>query len=320
MIFLYHNHSVFIWGLSHQLGRQRRSLNELKAADLISNPVEALAKTGYENNFGAGLDENLLTLTAPPVTAALQQCVNPRAFVFHHSYAESASQPWNEGDADLMSRARYFPAALLKQINLDHVPYFGSFASGCTGFLSLLVTAAGLLENSDEAPVLCATADLKPSGVKFDGLKEKILTSDCSSAFVLGREQRGYQLLGINYYSTVRTLIPLVEIVKRTVQMIRDLAQKLSLDLAGGNVVVHYPNIFPDAWNMVSHYLKISPAQQILDGLAERAHCLSSDSVISLAKHHQGNQGRLHVVVNFGSGLHLGVCILQEEKNHVPGV
>jgi hypothetical protein len=40
--------------------------------------------------------------------------------------------------------------------------------------------------------------------------------------------------------------------------------------------------------------------------LAERAHLLSSDSVISLGKLHSGDEGRLHVVVNLGSGL-LGV-------------
>ncbi len=319
MMFLYHQQRVFIGALNHQLGSRRRSLQELHDAELISNPAETLAKTGYQFQFATATVETLLTQTTPPVAHALAKGPAPRAFVFHHSYSESANIPWGE-DTDLMSRARYFPAALLKQFNLDHVPYFGSFASGCTGFLSLLTSASGLLATSSESPVLCVTADQKPAGVRYDGLKEKILTSDCSSAFVVSREPQAYQLLGVNYYSTPRTFIALVEIVKRTVQMIRELAQKLALDLSAESPLIHYPNIFPEAWSMVTHYLKLPPERHILDGMAERAHCLSSDSVISLAKRHQGQAGRLHVVVNFGSGLHLGVCILKEANDHVPSV
>jgi len=319
-MFLYQSNRIFIWGLSHQLGKLRRDLDGLSAAGLLSNPVDQLAKIGYQHNFAVGPDEDLFTLAVPPMTYALARCSNPRAVVFHHSYAENTCVPWETAESDLLSRARYFPAAVLKQFNLNHLPYFGSFASGCTGFLSLLVTAGGLLGFSAESPVICLTADVRPKGVRYDALREKILTSDCASGFIAGRELRGYQVLGINYYSTTRTLIPLVEIVKRTVQMIREMAKALGIDLAAGNVVVHYPNIFPEAWNMVTHYLKIPPERHILDGLAERAHCLSSDSVISLAKWHHDDAGRLHIVVNFGSGLHLGVCILKEEKDHVPDV
>jgi hypothetical protein len=49
--------------------------------------------------------------------------------------------------------------------------------------------------------------------------------------------------------------------------------------------------------------------------MAERAHCGATDSVISLAKVHRGENRRLHVVVNYGLGLHLAVCILQEKAN-----
>ena len=50
------------------------------------------------------------------------------------------------------------------------------------------------------------------------------------------------------------------------------------------------------------------------------AHCLSSDSIISLAARHCGQSGRLHVVVNFGSGLHLGVGIFREKERREPAV
>jgi hypothetical protein len=98
--------------------------------------------------------------------------------------------------------------------------------------------------------------------------------------------------------------------------MIRDLAKELDLGLLGNNLIVHYPNIFPEAWRMVTHYLRIGVDQHALDGLPDRAHCLSSDSVITLGKLHQSLRDRLHVVVNFGSGLHLGVCILKEVSNN----
>ena len=315
-MFLYQNNGIFVWGLSYQLGKLHRDLNQLKAAGLLANSVDELAKDGYQSNYGLAADENLLSLTLPPPTHALKQCGNPRALVFHHSYGESASIPWAETDCDLMSRGRYFPVAVLKECQLDHVPYFGSFASGCTGFLSLLLMANGLLTAAGEGAVLCVSADVKPAGVKYDALREKFLTSDCSSGFVAGHEQRGYRVLGINYYSTTRTLVPLVEIVKRTVEMIRETMEKLGLDPTGGNVVVHYPNIFPKAWKMVSQYLKIPPERHLMEGMAERAHCLSSDTMITLAKAHRGEAGRIHVAVNFGSGIHLGVCILKEEKEN----
>ena len=51
-------------------------------------------------------------------------------------------------------------------------------------------------------------------------------------------------------------------------------------------------------------------------GTPDRAHFMATDSVISLAKLDHGQQGRLHVVVNYvnyGIGLHLGVCVLKEQ-------
>ena len=113
---------------------------------------------------------------------------------------------------------------------------------------------------------------------------------------------------------------PLVEIVKLTVQMVRNLIKALGVDRDSGDLIVHYPNIFPNAWDMVSKYLKIPRASHVMEGFADRAHCLSSDSIISLAARHCGQSGRLHVVVNFGSGLHLGVGIFREKERREPAV
>jgi hypothetical protein len=151
-----------------------------------------------------------------------------------------------------------------------------------------------------------------PPGVPYDMVRERILGSDNSSAFLVRRESSAYQLLGINYYSTTRTAVPFVEIVKRTVEMIQGLATELGLNLAGSDVAIHYPNIFPDTWKMVTRYLRIPHAEHVMDEMAERAHCGATDSVISLTKLHRGQRGRIHIVVNYGVGLHLGVCILEE--------
>jgi hypothetical protein len=179
--------------------------------------------------------------------------------------------------------------------------------------MSLLTVAGGLLtSSSEEGPTICMMADCAPPGVPFNMLQERILGSDHSSAFVVGRKRSGYQLLGINYYSSTRTKIPFVEIVRRTVQMIQQLASSLHLQLTAGDVAIHYPNIFPDTWRMVTRYLRIPRVEHITDGMAERAHCGATDSVISLAKYYRGTEGRIHIAVNYGLGLHLAVCVLQE--------
>jgi hypothetical protein len=54
-----------------------------------------------------------------------------------------------------------------------------------------------------------------------------------------------------------------------------------------------------------------------MDEMAERAHCGATDGVISLAKLHRGQRGRLHIVINYGVGLHLGACILEERDGRV---
>lgn len=312
MMLLYQNASIFIHGFNHQLGSIRRDLTELEADKLLAGTVETLSAVGYRYCYGLGQDQTLVTLARTPLASALERAPEPRALVFQHCRAESAALAPEPDDTVGLSRNQYFGGALMQELAIDHLPYFCSFASGCAGFLSLLIAAGGLFSSSNGGPVVCVMADSKPPGVPFDMLRERILGSDHSSAFVVGREERGYQLLGISYYSTTRKLVPLVEIVKRTVEMIQGLATELGLDLAGNDVVIHYPNIFPEPWKMVTGYLHIPRVEHVMDELSERAHSGATDTVISLAKLHRGQRGRLHIVVNYGVGLHLGVCILEE--------
>jgi hypothetical protein len=312
MKLLYQNQSIFIYGFYHQLGSVRRDLNELKAEGLLAGRVETLSATGYHYCFGLGEEETLLALAAGPLAGALKETGKTRALVFQHCNAESAVLPCTPGDLIGASRNQYFAPALMRMLDLDNLPYLCSFASGCAGFLSLLIAAAGLGSSPDKRPTICVMADSRPAGIPFDLLRERILGSDHSSAFLVGAEPRGYQLLGISYYSTVRKLVPLVEVVKRTVEMVQELLNDFGFNQDHCDVAIHYPNIFPGTWKMVTRYLKFGQIEHILDGMTERAHCGATDSVISLAKRHCGEDGRLHVVVNYGVGLHLGVCILRE--------
>lgn len=320
MTLLYQNEPIFVYGLYHRLGSVRRDLKELKGKGLLAGEVETLSATGYHYCLGLGEEETLLSLAAQPLVSALRQVTEPRALVFQHCNAESAVLPCEPGDLIGASRNRYFAPALMQTLNLDHLPYLCSFASGCAGFLSLLIAAGGLASTTSKGASICIMADSRPPGIPFDLLRERILGSDHSSAFLVGPEKRGYQLLGISYYSTVRRLVPLVEIVKRTVEMIQSLASDLGLDLVQSDIALHYPNIFPDTWKMVTRYLRIQRAEHVIDGMAARAHCGASDSVISLAQRHRGQSDRLHAVINYGVGLHLGVCILKESDAVEPGL
>jgi hypothetical protein len=316
MVLLYPDRAIFVYGFRYRLGSIQRNLEELKADKCLVGTVEALSAIGYRHNFSLGKDESLLSLASDPLSQVLQRTGEPRALVFQHCFAESAVLPYDVNETDIALRNRYFPGEVMRELRLDHLPYFCSFTNGCAGFMSLLSTAGGLLSAaSDHQPTVSVMADCMPPGVPYDMMEERILGSDQSSAFVVGREQSGYQLLGINHYSTTRAKIPFVEIVKRTVQMIQDLATSLRLELGASDVAIHYPNIFPDTWKMVTRYLRLSRVEHVMDGMAERAHCGATDSVISLAKLHRGQNGRVHVVVNYGVGLHLGVCILREHQN-----
>jgi hypothetical protein len=315
MMLSYKQAPIFIHGFNHQLGSLRRDLIELGAENLLLGTIEALSAVGYRHNFALGGDETLLSLTITPLSSTLQSAGEPRALVFQHCFAESAVLPWDVNETDIALRNRYFPAEVMRELQLDHLPYFCSFASGCAGFIAVLIAAGGLFPSPDERPAICIVADSVPPGVPYNMLRERILTSDNSSAFVVGHEQQGYQLLGVNYYSTTRTAVPFVEIVKLTVQMVHGLTASLGLDLAGSDVAIHYPNIFPDTWRMVTRYLQIPNVEHVIDGMCDRAHCMATDSVISLAKLHRGQEGRLHIVVNYGIGLHLGVCMLKEKAH-----
>ena len=313
MILLYRDKPIFVYCFNHQLGSVERDLSQLKAEKLLLGSADALSAMGYCHNFGVARNESLLSLAMNPVSLALQDVREPGGFVFQHSFAESAVLPYDPAETNLALRTRYFPAEMMRQLQVDHLPYFCSFASGCTGFTSLLGLAGGFLScSSDDRPAICVMADCMPPGVPYDMLEERILASDHSSAFAVGREQRGYRLLGINYYSTTRTKVPFLEIVKRTVHMVKELAANLGLDLAGSNSAIHYPNIFPETWATVTRYLRSPQIEHVLDGMFDRAHCGATDSVISLAKLHRSEGGRIHIVVNYGIGLHLGVCIFKE--------
>jgi hypothetical protein len=313
MILLYPESGLYLWGLYHELGKLQRDLAGLKREGLICNEVEDLAAQGYKKNFSIGPDESLQSLTAAVFSRLLNHCKNPHALVFHHSFPESTRVPAGKPEPGFMPFLQYFPPTVMRQFNLDHVPYFVSFGSGCTGLVSMLMMAAGLCQKTSDAPIFCLTSDVRPPGATFDASREKILTTDCGSGFLVGREKRGYRLLGINYYSTTRSIIPLVQIVKQAVQMIRELANEVAVDLSASDVVIHYPNAFSSAWDMVTHYLKVPKKNHVMEDLPERAHCQSSDSVISLGMRHGAGAGRVHIVLNFGTGIHLGVCILSEE-------
>ena len=317
MILRFRENQLFVHSFQYQLGKTQRDLDQLEAEELLVGPAADLAAIGYRYCFGLDRSEDLLSLTCGPLSKVLQSAAQPGGFVFQHCYAESAVLYYDPAETNIALRTRYFAGEVMRQLQVDHLPYFCSFASGCSGFMSLLGAAGGALASaSDARPMVCVMADCMPPGVPYNMWEERILGSDHSSAFVIGREPFGYQLLAIGHYSTTRMKVPFVEVVKRTVQMIQELAANLELDLAASDVTVHYPNIFPETWKMVTRYLRNPRVEHVLDGMAERAHCMASDSVISLAKFHRGQEGRIHIAVNYGVGLHLAVCVLKEKANN----
>ena len=314
MVLLYQDKGIFLYGFNYKLGSIQRDLNQLQTERLLLGEPEALSALGYQYNFGVGRSETLLNLATDPLSRALQRAGEPRALVFQHCYAESAVVHYDANETDIAARNRYFPGEIMRELQLDHLPYFCSFASGCAGFMSLLGVAGGLLtSSSEEGPTICVMADHMPPGVPYNMLVERILGSDHSSAFVVGREPIGYQLLAVGYYSTTRTRVPFLEVVKRTLQIIQELAANLELNVSTSDVTVHYPNIFPETWKMVTRQLRNPRVEHVIDGMAERGHCMASDSVISLAKYHRNWEGRIHFAVNYGVGLHLAVCVLKEK-------
>ena len=319
MILRYLNEPIYFGEFNYKLGALRWDLDTLKARNLLASNVDTLRELGYQYCLGLGENETLLSLAKVPLSRTLNG-TQPNAIVAQHCLTESAVLPYDADDRSVETRNRYFTAALMRELQLDHVPYFCSFASGCAGFLSLASVAASLFSSQDVQTAVCFMADSRPPRVTFDMQRERILGSDHSSAFLAASRPLHYQLLGINYYSTARALVPFFEIVKRAVQMIQDLANSLDLNLAERDVVIHYPNIFPETWQMVTRYLRLPRLEPVMDQMAERAHCGATDSIITLAKMHRNQTDRIHLVVNYGIGLHLVVGLLREqampEANH----
>lgn len=141
---LYPNKNIFLYGFNHKLGSLRRNLNQLQIEGLFLGSPEALSALGYQYNFGIGKNETLLSLATDPLSRALQSAREPRALVFQHCYAESAVLHYEANETDIATRNRYFPGELMRELQLDHLPYFCSFASGCAGFISILVVAGGV--------------------------------------------------------------------------------------------------------------------------------------------------------------------------------
>ena len=317
MILCFKNNHIFVHSFHYRLGMKRRDLEQLEAENLLVGQAKGFAAIGYRYSFGLDTSETLLGLTCGSLSKVLRSAVEPAGFVFQHCTAEAAVLSYDPGETNIALRNRYFAAEVMRQLQVDHLPYFCSFASGCSGFTSVLATASGALSAStNERPMVCVIADRSPPGVPFSMSEERIVGSDHTSAFLVGREPIGYQLLGLGYYSTTRTRVPFLEVVKRTLQMIQELAATLELDMSTSELTVHYPNIFPETWKMVTRYLRNPQVEHVLDEMAERAHCGSSDSVISLAKYHQGREGRIHIAVNYGVGLHLAVCVLKEKASN----
>ncbi len=311
LLFDFSHEELYLSSSAYTLGPVQRTLDELQEMDLLASPVEWLQKAGYCRNRCAAADTNLVGFTSDLFKKLLEDCGRPGAIVVHHSYAENTSIAPPAGNRELLARANYFPVNLLRQFEMDDMPYLGSYSSGCTGFMSLLTLAAGVLRGKSIDEVICLTTDLKPPEATYDSTRERLLTSDAASGFVVGREKRSYQVMGVGQYSSSRPLIPLVEVVKRSVLMTKSLLEGAGISQDGATMVCHYPNMFAEGWQMVSHFLKVPPANRLIDEMKERAHCLSSDAIIPLEKAKE-MPGRIHAVYSFGSGLHLAVAILKE--------
>src|SRR5437762_12975481 len=166
MVLLYQGNGIFVYGFNHELGSVRRDLNQLQREGLLLGSPDALSALGYQYNFGVDRNQALLNLATDPLSRALQRAGEPRALVFQHCYAESAVVHYDANETDIAARNRYFPGEIMRELQLDHLPYFCSFASGCAGFMSLLGVAGGLLtSSSEEGPTICVMADHMPPGV-----------------------------------------------------------------------------------------------------------------------------------------------------------
>ena len=312
LLFDFTQDEFYITDSAHALGPVTNTLEQLASNGLLASSVESLQEAGYRCNRSANSETDVLGLAADVFSQLQQKCGAPHALLMHHSYAVNTSEAVACDSPELLARARYFPASLLRHFQLDNIPYLGSYTSGCTGFMSLLTLASSVLRAASVDNAFCLTADLKPSHSTYDSARERLLTSDVASGFIASRAPQGYQVLGVAQYSSSRTVIPLVEVVKRAVQMTQQLGDLVNLKLDPASMLCHYPNMLIEAWEMVSHFLKVPKENQVLDEMAERAHCLSSDAIIPLNRFRGTAPERVHAVYSFGSGLHLAVALLRE--------
>ena len=118
--------------------------------------------------------------------------------------------------------------------------------------------------------------------------------------------------MGVAQYSSSREIIPWLEVMKRAVQLTQELYKLTGVSLNGAAMACHYPNMFVEGWQLVGHFLKVPKKNPIFNGMAERAHCLSSDATISLETYKGSERGQLHTVYSFGSGLHLAIALLKQ--------
>src|SRR5205814_6200748 len=174
MIVTYKDDPVFLHSFNYALGGLRRNLDELKDQNLLLGDVATLREAGYEYNFALRSNETLLQLASRPVLETGQMSDGIDAMVFQHCYQESAVLPYAPNEPDVALRNRYFAAEVMRELKLDHLPYLCSFASGCAGFASILLTAAGLFDSSEARSTICVMADSMPRGVPFNMLRERI--------------------------------------------------------------------------------------------------------------------------------------------------
>ncbi len=133
----------------------------------------------------------------------------------------------------------------MRELQLDHVPYFCSFASGCAGFMSVLIAAAGLFRSPDERAGNLRDGRRMPPGVPYNMLRERILDPITAPLFGSGVS---------TWLSIARDQLLLHDANCVSIRRDRETncaddtgaCHCLGLDLAGSDVAVHYPNIFPE--------------------------------------------------------------------------
>jgi hypothetical protein len=132
LLFDFSRDEFYISGFAHALGPVTRSLEQLAGEGLLASSVESLETVGYRQNRAADAKMAVLDLASDVFRRLMDQCKEPNAIIVHHSYPGNTSDEAAHENHDLISRASYFPATLLRHFELNHIPYLGSYMSGCT--------------------------------------------------------------------------------------------------------------------------------------------------------------------------------------------